>query len=57
MGILCHEPTIEHITWFGEASKFVSSITLAIMDAATNTLITLDKDWACELKFYIEVAQ
>lgn len=55
--ILKHEPPIEHVTWFGLASKFISSITLAVIDAATNQLLPLTADWAVELKFYIEVQQ
>jgi hypothetical protein len=55
--VLSHEPALEHITYFGQASKFVSSLSLAIMDAGTNQLLPLDADWGVELKFYIIVQQ
>jgi hypothetical protein len=55
--ILSHEPPMEHVTNFGLASKFVASITLSIVDAATNTLIPLTADWSAELKFYVDVKQ
>lgn len=55
--LLSHEPSIEHITWFGMTSKFISSLTLSIVDAATNLLLPLTADWSVELKFYVEVQQ
>ena len=55
--MLTHEPTIEHISSFGMPSKFISNITLSVIDAATGQLLPLTSDWACELKFYVEVKQ
>ena len=55
--ILSHEPSNPNVTWFGVAGKYVSSITLSIIDAATNTLLPLDAEWSVELKFYVDIPQ
>jgi len=55
--LLVHEPPIEHTTWFAVTSKFISTLTLGVVDAATNQLLPLDADWAVELKVYVEVQQ
>ena len=41
--LLTHEPTKEHVTWFGQ-TKIVSNVTLAIIDSSTNLLLPLQAD-------------
>lgn len=55
--LLSHAPTIPKITWFGSAGKYIASITLGIVDAATNQLLPLTADWTCELTTYVDVLQ
>jgi hypothetical protein len=55
--LLAHVPLKQKVTFFGNTGKFISTITLSIIDAGTNQVLPLMADWTIELECYVETRQ
>ena len=54
--MLAYEPMREDINWMG-ASRDLSSISVQVVDTATNTVLPLVSDWSMTVRFYVTKEQ